>query len=360
MATPSPGGEHCLTAFRRPRGALATGKTRCPSRLERSVLALAGGDSVWEITGMASPTKAELYRFDEFGALMETRLPLPRRQGKVRDVYDLGESLLIVSTDRISAFDFVLPCGIPQKGRLLTQMSRFWFDALSVRHHLLATDVPASLSAQFETAPLEGRVMVTEKASVIPFECVVRGYLEGSGLREYQAAGEVCGIRLPDGLRQCDRLPRPIFTPATKAEEGHDENVAFERMVADLGRPIAEQLQQRSLDIYRDASEIAAQRGILIADTKFEFGWVDDEIVLIDEVLTPDSSRFWDAEHYQPGHAQPSFDKQFVREWLSSCDWDKASPPPVLPADVIEQTRRKYQEAFQRLAGEAAPGSSET
>ena len=307
--------------------------------------------SVCQITVMNDPQKSDLYQFDDAGALLETNLPLPRRSGKVRDVYDLGNSLLIVSTDRISAFDYILPSGIPGKGMLLTQMSSFWFAQLGMRHHLISTELPPSLSAQFDIEPLRGRVMLTEKAEVIPFECVVRGYLEGSGLREYEATGAICGNELPSGLSQCDRLPSPIFTPATKAEEGHDENVALERMEADLGEPLAHQLRDMSLKIYSDACEYASQRGILIADTKFEFGKVGDEVVLIDEVLTPDSSRFWAADNYQPGHAQPSFDKQFVREWLSQCGWDKQSPPPPLPSDVIQQTAAKYQEAFDRIAG---------
>ncbi len=296
-------------------------------------------------------TATQLYRFDESGALLETQLPLPRRSGKVRDVYDLGESLLIVSTDRISAFDYILPCGIPDKGRILTAMSQFWFERLDVRHHLITTQIPPSLSASFDTTPLEGRVMLTRKASVVPFECVVRGYLEGSGWREYQTTGEICGNPLPHGLVQCDRLPEPIFTPATKAEEGHDENVTLQRMIADTGHELAMNLRDLSLHIYRSASEFAASRGIIIADTKFEFGLCQDELMLIDEVLTPDSSRFWSAADYQPGRAQASFDKQFVREWLSQCGWDKESPPPPLPADVIKQTRAKYQEAFERLSG---------
>ncbi|TWT83549.1 Phosphoribosylaminoimidazole-succinocarboxamide synthase [Planctomycetes bacterium CA13] len=295
-----------------------------------------------------------LYEFDASGALLKTNLPLPRRSGKVRDVYDLGNQLMIVSSDRISAFDFILPSGIPGKGRLLTQMSRFWFSTLSVRHHLQSVDVPVSLQRQFDTEPLAGRVMIVEKASVVPFECVVRGYLEGSGLREYQTTGEVCGNKLPSGLRQCDKLPEPIFTPATKAEEGeHDENVSINRMIDDLGNDLAMKLREESLRIYTEAAQYAATKEILIADTKFEFGLVDDELVLVDEALTPDSSRFWDAEIYSPGAAQPSFDKQFVREYLSTCGWDKQSDPPPLPAEVIEQTLAKYQEAFRRITGES-------
>lgn len=290
------------------------------------------------------------YQFDSSGALLETRLPLPRKSGKVRDLYDLGDRFLVVSTDRISAFDYILPCGIPGKGQLLTEMSSFWFDYLQVRHHLKGTSVPEELSSQFDTRPLAGRVMVVEKANVVPFECVVRGYLEGSGLREYQDNGAICGNKLPDGLSQCDQLPEPIFTPATKAEEGHDENVSIGRMIADVGNELALQLRAKSLEIYSTAAAYARSKGILIADTKFEFGLVGEEIVLIDEVLTPDSSRFWDAGIYQPGAAQPSFDKQFVREWLSQCGWDKQSDPPTLPHDIIEKTAAKYREAYERLA----------
>ncbi len=306
-----------------------------------------------------------LYKFDESTtrgeralspigerALLATELPLPKRSGKVRDVYDLGgDEMLIVSTDRISAFDFILPSGIPGKGKLLTAMSEFWFDHLDVSHHLISTEVPPQLAQQFDVEPLHGRVMVVKKAQVVPFECVVRGYLEGSGLREYQATGAICGNKLPPGLVQCDPLPEPIFTPATKAEEGHDENVTIGRMIADLGSDLALRLREMSLQIYHDASKHAAQQGMIIADTKFEFGRVGDDLILIDEVLTPDSSRFWAASTYQPGHAQPSFDKQFVREWLSQCGWDKQSDPPELPAEVIEQTAAKYQEAYRLITG---------
>lgn len=299
-----------------------------------------------------------LYEFEtpqspDRAALLRTHLPLPRRSGKVRDVYDLGNELMIVSSDRISAFDFILPTGIPGKGRLLTKMSQFWFSKLNVRHHLKSVEIPKSLSDQFDTEPLEGRIMIVEKAKVIPFECVVRGYLEGSGLREYERTGEVCGNRLPPGLRQCDKLPEPIFTPATKAEEGeHDENVSLDRMIADVGSELASKLRDESLRVYNEAADYAASQGILIADTKFEFGLVGDELVLVDEALTPDSSRFWDAATYLPGTAQQSFDKQFVREYLSACGWDKQSDPPALPDDVIAQTAEKYQEALRRISGE--------
>lgn len=290
-----------------------------------------------------------MYCFDDAGALLQTDLPLPKRSGKVRDVYDLGDSLLIVSTDRISAFDYILPSGIPDKGKLLTSMSQFWFGRLPTRNHLRSTEVPQPLVDQFDTSPLLGRVMVVDKAQVIPYECVVRGYLEGSGLLEYRQHQQICGIQLPPGLLQCDRLPEPIFTPATKAEAGHDENVSFDRMASDIGLDLATSLRNVSLEIYRRAAEHAHDRGILIADTKFEFGFVEGELTLVDEVLTPDSSRFWPLDDYQPGRAQVSFDKQFVREWLSHCGWDKNSPPPPLPQDIRRQTAERYREAYQRL-----------
>ena len=283
-------------------------------------------------------------------AVVETHLPFPKRQGKVRDVYDLGDHLLIVSTDRISAFDWVLPNGIPAKGTVLNQLSRFWFDSLSTRHHMLTTELPDDLNLTAEQRePLIGRSMLAHKAEVIPYECVVRGYLEGSGWREYQQSGTVCGIVLPHGLRQCDALPEPIFTPATKAEEGHDENVSFEQMAADIGEELAEQLRSKSLDVYMHGSRLAAQKEIIIADTKFEWGWHAGELMLVDEVLTPDSSRFWPMETYAPGKPQPSLDKQFVREWLMSCDWDRNSPPPPLPPDVVQATSEKYLSVFERL-----------
>ena len=300
---------------------------------------------------MNNQNSDSLYEIDAAGALLHTNLPFPKRSGKVRDVYDLGDRLLIVSSDRISAFDYILPTGIPDKGRLLTAMSEFWFEKLEVDHHLLSNEVPPEVDRTVGGAiePLQGRVMVTRKAEVVPFECVVRGYLEGSGLKEYEAGGQICGNKLPPGLKQCDPLPEPLFTPATKAEEGHDENVSIGRMIADLGSDLALELRHRSLHLYQQASEIASQQGILIADTKFEFGKVGSEVILIDEVLTPDSSRFWAADAYAPGQAQPSFDKQFVREWLSTCGWDKDSAPPELPPDIVAKTRQKYIEAFERI-----------
>lgn len=305
-----------------------------------------------------------VYEFDDAGALLGTNLPLPRRRGKVRDVYDIGDHLLIVSTDRISAFDHILPVGIPGKGQLLTRMSLFWFGWLKTAHHLVTSEVPSSLADMLgpnvDLQPLVGRIMVCRKATVVPFECVVRGYLEGSGWREYQqtaAAGEpsVGGHALPANLKQCDRLPTAIFTPSTKAEEGHDQNVTNDQMAAVAGQELTQQLRSRSLQIYQDAAEYARQRGILIADTKFEFGHDEGgELILIDEVLTPDSSRFWSADDYQPGHPQPSMDKQFVREYLDSTDWDKNSPPPILPPETIAATAQKYQQAHDRLVGPAA------
>ncbi|QDS95401.1 Phosphoribosylaminoimidazole-succinocarboxamide synthase [Roseimaritima multifibrata] len=289
------------------------------------------------------------FEIDNAGALMKTDLPLPKRSGKVRDCYDLGDSMLIVSTDRISAFDWILPVGIPGKGRLLTAMSQFWFDLLKFPNHLISCELPEEKLPGIDLEPLQGRSMVVRKASVIPFECVARGYLEGSGWREYLETGAVCDCTLPAGLQQCDQLPETLFTPATKAEEGHDENVSYATMAASIGESLADQLRTATLDIYRTAAEYAAKRGILIADTKFEFGQVDGELILIDEVLTPDSSRFWAADAYKPGNSQPSFDKQFVRQWLSETDWDRNSPPPALPAEIISRTQAKYQEAYDRL-----------
>ncbi len=285
-------------------------------------------------------------------ALLTTSLPYSKRQGKVRDVYDLGSRLLIISTDRISAFDWILPNGIPGKGILLTQLSKFWFDRIEVNHHLLSTEIPDSLDVTpAQRSELAGRVMLTQKAEVIPFECVVRGYLEGSGWREYQRSGQVCGVDLPPGLRQCDPLPEPIFTPATKAETGHDINVSFDTMATQLGCELATLLRQKSLDVYRTGAQWAREHGIIIADTKFEWGWHEGEVILIDEVLTPDSSRFWPADSYQPGSSQPSLDKQFVREWLTASQWDRESEPPCLPASVILETQAKYEEVFRLLTG---------
>ncbi|MDX1947141.1 MAG: phosphoribosylaminoimidazolesuccinocarboxamide synthase [Pirellulaceae bacterium] len=286
-------------------------------------------------------------------ALLTTNLPgLPVRRGKVRDVYDLGDKLLLVATDRISAFDWVMPNGIPDKGRLLTEISGFWFDRLGVPNHVLSDDLSAeSLPAGTTRDELAGRSMLVRKCQVVPIECVIRGYLDGSGWREYQRGGSVCGLPLPAGLVQCSRLPEPIFTPATKEESGHDINIPFERMVEIVGAGTANELRRRSLDVYIAAAEYARERGIIIADTKLEWGWHDGQLILIDEVLTPDSSRFWPADQYLPGRPQPSYDKQFVRDWLETTGWDKNSPPPTLPEEVIARTRAKYVEAFERLTG---------
>jgi phosphoribosylaminoimidazole-succinocarboxamide synthase len=281
----------------------------------------------------------------------EMSLPgLPVRRGKVRDVFDLGDRLLLVSTDRISAFDWVLPTAIPDKGRVLTQIAAFWFELLNECNHLITTDIERmDLPAGADRRLLAGRTTLCRKTEVVPIECVVRGYLAGSGWKEYQQSGTVCGIQLPEGLVESSRLPEPIFTPATKAESGHDENITFEQMAESVGRELAEELRRRSLRIFNRGSEYARQRGILIADTKFEFGRVGSELLLIDEVLTPDSSRFWPADQYSPGQGQPSFDKQFVRDWLSSSSWDKNSPPPALPDEVVAKTRHTYIEAYERL-----------
>ena len=281
------------------------------------------------------------------------RIPI---RGKVRDVYDFGDRLLIVATDRISAFDWILPTGIPDKGRVLTQLSRFWFDLLQVPHHLLSMNpADVSLPDGSDIAALEGRSMVVRKTKVFPIECVVRGYLSGSGWKEYKSSQTVCGLSLPTGLLESDRLLEPIFTPATKAETGHDENISFERMTKIIGDEHAVQLREFSMQVYTKAAEYAKARGIIIADTKFEFGVVNDTIILIDEVLTPDSSRFWPADQFSPGKSQPSFDKQFVRDWLETTSWDKNSPPPALPERVVEGTRDKYIDAYERLTGTIFP-----
>jgi phosphoribosylaminoimidazole-succinocarboxamide synthase len=287
-------------------------------------------------------------------ALLTTNLPFPVRRGKVRDVYDLGAELLIVATDRISAFDCVMPNGIPDKGRILTTLSLFWFDKFQdeFENHLLASDVakyPAPLRRYADQ--IAGRSMLVKKAQVVPIECVARGYLAGSGWKEYQQTQTVCGVKLPPGLRQCDKLPQPIFTPATKEESGHDVNISYEETARRVGEPLAAALREKTLAIYTKAADYAATRGIIIADTKFEFGRADGWLILVDEVLTPDSSRFWPAEHYEPGHDQPSFDKQFVRNWLEQQSWDKRPPAPALPADVVEGTRRRYVEAYEKLTG---------
>ncbi len=286
--------------------------------------------------------------------LLQSQVPgLPCRRGKVRDVYDLGDRLVIVATDRISAFDWVLPTGIPDKGRVLTALTLFWLEHLGVANHLLGTDIPAMGPAfAAQTDALAGRTMLVRKTEVVPVECVVRGYLAGSGWKEYRANRTACGIALPADLLESQQLPEPIFTPATKEESGHDQNIAFAQMEQITGPAVAAELRRRSLDLYRRAAEYARSRGIIIADTKFEWGKLPGgEFILIDEVLTPDSSRFWPADQYRPGGSPPSFDKQFVRDWLETTGWDKNSPPPALPADVVERTRQKYLEAYERMTG---------
>jgi phosphoribosylaminoimidazole-succinocarboxamide synthase len=290
--------------------------------------------------------------------LLETSLPGVAlwRRGKVRDVYDLGERLLVVATDRLSAFDVVLPTGIPGKGILLTQMSLFWFRLLAdvIPNHVLTADVgeyPAELRPFRDQ--LEGRSMIVVKTDVLPVECVVRGYIAGSGWKAYKATGSVCGIALAAGLRESDRLEPPIFTPATKAETGHDENISYETMAATVGSERAAEARRTSLEIYSRARAHAEARGIILADTKFEFGTRDGRLVWVDEALTPDSSRFWPKDGYAPGRSQPSFDKQFVRDYLETLSWDKRPPGPPLPAEVVARTVEKYVEAFERLRGEA-------
>lgn len=276
----------------------------------------------------------------------------PAARGKVRDIYDLGDKLLIVATDRLSAFDVVMPTGIPDKGRVLTQLSLFWFNLLKdvVPNHVLsATQFPAPFDQH--TDDLAGRSMIVTKTTPLPIECVVRGYVSGSGWKDYRATGEICGVDLPAGLRESDQLPEPIFTPATKAATGHDENISFEQAAALIGQDLARKVRHLSLEIYRRAAAYAAPRGILLADTKFEFGLLGNELIWIDEALTPDSSRFWPAAQYQPGGPQSSFDKQFVRDYLERIRWPKTPPGPELPPEVVAATRAKYREAFRILAG---------
>jgi len=282
------------------------------------------------------------------------------RRGKVRDVYDLGDQLLIVATDRVSAFDVVLPNGVPNKGRVLTQISRFWFDRIEVcRNHLISTEVgdfPESIRSHADV--LEGRSMLVRRAERVDIECVVRGYLIGSGWKDYRATGAVCGIELPADMELAGRLGEPIFTPASKADDGHDENISFDRMAEMVGSDTAERLRELSLEIYGAAREYAEQRGIIIADTKFEFGFIDGELALIDELLTPDSSRFWPADQYRAGISPPSYDKQFVRDYLNEIDWDKNPPGPELPEEVVAATSAKYLEAYEQLTGAPLAGSS--
>jgi phosphoribosylaminoimidazole-succinocarboxamide synthase len=277
-------------------------------------------------------------------------------QGKVRDIYEAGDDhLVMVTSDRISAFDVVLPQPIPDKGRVLTGLSLHWFDRTAnlAPNHLVTADV-GEMPAPFADHPeeLAGRTMHVRRADMIPIECVARGYLAGSGWKEYREAGTVCGIRLPDGLVESDRLPEPIFTPATKAQTGHDENISFERAAEIVGEGLAHRLRELTLALYGFGAEQARERGIILADTKFEFGFIDGEVTLVDEVLTPDSSRFWPADEYEPGRSQPSFDKQYLRDWLDASGWDHEPPPPDLPDEVVAGTAARYREAYERITGE--------
>jgi len=277
-------------------------------------------------------------------------------RGKVRDVFEAGDDLMMVATDRISAFDVVLPQPIPGKGQVLTGLSLHWFELTRhiVANHLLSADVeefPPPFGGEYEE--LAGRAMLVKRADMVPIECVARGYITGSGWKEYRASGTVCGIRLPDGLVECEKLPEPIFTPATKEESGHDINISLDETADRIGRGLAEKLREATLSIYEFAAAHALERGIILADTKFEFGFAEGELILCDEVLTPDSSRFWPADEFEPGHGQPSFDKQYVRDWLDASGWGHEPPPPNLPHDVIEQTAARYQEAYERITGEA-------
>lgn len=277
------------------------------------------------------------------------------RQGKVRDIYDLGDALLMVATDRISAFDVVMPSPIPGKGRILTQMSRFWFEMMEglIPNHLITADVkrfPEACHPYIDI--IRDRSMLVRKAEPLSAECIVRGYLSGSGWKSYLESGRICGMRLPEGLQESDRIPEPLFTPSTKADVGaHDENISFEQVEDMLGKDLAARLRDVSMAIYERAVEFAEPRGIIIADTKFEFGLIDGELALIDEILTPDSSRFWPKDTYRPGGPQKSFDKQYVRDYLLSLDWNQRPPAPELPPEVVENTRRKYEEALRRLTG---------
>ena len=295
---------------------------------------------------MASPQMSAVISQTDFAGLKL------RARGKVRDIYELGDQLLIVATDRLSAFDVVLPTPIPDKGPILTQLSLFWFEKLAsvVPNHVISADNFAGVLAPYAVA-LQGRAMLVRRTEPVPIECVVRGYLSGSGWKDYQKTGSVCGIALPAGLRESDPLPEPIFTPSTKATTGHDENISFDETVARIGRLLAEKLRDTSLAIYKSAAEFASARGIVVADTKFEFGLIGGELIWIDEALTPDSSRFWPGNQYMPGKPQPSFDKQYVRDYLEKIGWNKQPPAPSLPADVVAATRDKYREAYQRVTG---------
>jgi phosphoribosylaminoimidazole-succinocarboxamide synthase len=286
--------------------------------------------------------------------LLESKLDGLRlvSRGKVRDIYDLGDAMLIVTSDRLSAFDVVMANGIPRKGEVLNRLSEFWFDFLRVPNHLITCDVekmPAEVRRHADV--LRGRAMLVKKAKPFPIECVARGYLIGSGWKDYQATGSICGIRLPQGLKQASRLPEPIFTPATKAQSGHDENIGFEEAAKAVGRDTAEELRTRTLEIYRKGAAHAESKGVILADTKFEFGLVDGRIILIDEVLTPDSSRYWPKAEYREGISPPSYDKQFVRDYLESIRFDKKPPGPTLPDEIVRKTSEKYLEAYRLLTG---------
>ncbi len=288
--------------------------------------------------------------------LLETSIPYLKlhNKGKVREIFEIDGNLLLVATDRISAFDVILPNGIPHKGKVLTQMSEFWFELIGelTENHLITTSIDEIDKITEEDRDLlRGRSMLVKKVEVIPVECIVRGYIAGSGWKDYKKNNAICGISLPGDLKESDKLPEPIFTPSTKAESGHDENISFEEAVNITGRELAEEIRQKSIAIYKKASEYALTKGIIISDTKFEWGKYGDKVILIDEVLTPDSSRFWPMESYSPGKPQPSFDKQFVRDYLESCGWDKNPPPPSLPEDIIRTTSEKYLEAYTKLTG---------
>jgi phosphoribosylaminoimidazole-succinocarboxamide synthase len=288
-------------------------------------------------------------------AVIETNLEALNlmKRGKVRDIYDLGEHILMVATDRISAFDVVMPDPIPEKGKILTQISLFWFEIMKpvLPNHVISANVddyPKICRPYSEI--LRGRSMLVKKAKPLPIECIVRGYISGSGWNDYQISGSICGIKLPEGLKESDKLPEPVFTPSTKAESGlHDDNIDFERTIEKIGKPLAEKIRELSLEIYNKGADLAYKKDIIIADTKFEFGTLDDELILIDEVLTPDSSRFWPQPSYKPGGPQKSFDKQYLRDYLLSINWNKKPPAPSLPQNVIDNTRKKYLEAFQQL-----------
>ena len=292
-------------------------------------------------------------------ALLTTSLEnYPKRSGKVRDLYELSDSLLMVATDRISAYDVVMPNGIPDKGRVLAQISVFWFGLLgdTAKHHLLSADVNDLPEELRDMEELDGRIMLCRKAQVVPIECIVRGYLAGGGWRDYKKSGAVCGIELPGGLKQASKLPEPIFTPSTKAEHGHDENISFDEACGLVGEELMAQLRDKSIAVYNRACDYATDRGILLADTKFEWGRdAEGNLILIDEVLTPDSSRFWPADGYKPGKDQPSFDKQFVRDYLDKIKFDRTPPAPPLPTEIVQKTREKYIDAYTMLTGRKFP-----